>query len=414
MTMRPVPGRGRGRRRTGLLLPALLVLAAAGPSPEDLRDAERSRAASQAAEQAAAARAGEAADAEQRLVAKRIAAAAALQQAEAASSAAAARIDELTRRERAAESKLGQSAADLTPLLPVMQRLSLYPAETLLAMPLPPEQSVRGVIVLGEIARQAAQQAAALRQQQAEVAALRTGLATELPRLQATRQIQASLAEQLDAQIAAAQAARRDAQDEATQAERRAAAEAARADSLRTAIARLEAARAAEMARARVAESARASQTPPQIAAAQRGEAAARLALPSDGLATRSLTAPVAGTIVHGFGQETDAGTASGIAYQAVPSARVVAPCNGRVVFAGPFRSFGLLLIEACGGGYHCVLAGFARLDVAVGTRLQAGEPVGVMPGFDPRGTDGRPLLTLELRREGAPVNPAPFLRGRG
>jgi septal ring factor EnvC (AmiA/AmiB activator) len=82
------------------------------------------------------------------------------------------------------------------------------------------------------------------------------------------------------------------------------------------------------------------------------------------------------------------------------------------VAFAAPFRSFGLLMIVDCGGGTHFVLSGLFRIDAEVGQTLQPGEPVGIMPSWDPR-TPGssKPLLYVELRRNGVPVNPAPFLR---
>ena len=126
--------------------------------------------------------------------------------------------------------------------------------------------------------------------------------------------------------------------------------------------------------------------------------------------ASARLTAPVTGQLVRHFGDPTDAGAATGIAYQAAPAARVVAPCAGRVVYAGPFRSYGKLLILDCGRGYHVVLSGFERLDAQVGQALGAGAPVGVMPGWDPRATAIRPALSVELRHAGEPINPLPFL----
>jgi septal ring factor EnvC (AmiA/AmiB activator) len=81
------------------------------------------------------------------------------------------------------------------------------------------------------------------------------------------------------------------------------------------------------------------------------------------------------------------------------------------VVFAQGFRSYGLLLIVDCGGGYHVVLSGFERLDVKLGQRLVAGEPVGVMPSWEPGSTTRRPALYVELRHDGQPINPAPWLR---
>jgi septal ring factor EnvC (AmiA/AmiB activator) len=128
--------------------------------------------------------------------------------------------------------------------------------------------------------------------------------------------------------------------------------------------------------------------------------------LSEDGPATRPGGAPVSGTLVRGFGEATDSGPSTGLAYHAAPGARVVSPCAGRMVFAGPFRSFGQLVIVDCGGGYHFVLAGFDRIDLGVGQRVASGQPVGVMPGWDPRTGGGRPSLYVELRRSGQAVNP--------
>ncbi len=64
------------------------------------------------------------------------------------------------------------------------------------------------------------------------------------------------------------------------------------------------------------------------------------------------------------------------------------------MVFAGPFRSFGQLMIIDCGGGYHFVLAGLDRLDVAVGRPVQPGEPVGVHAGLGPAHAGARPSCT--------------------
>jgi septal ring factor EnvC (AmiA/AmiB activator) len=118
--------------------------------------------------------------------------------------------------------------------------------------------------------------------------------------------------------------------------------------------------------------------------------------------------------VVRTFGAATEAGPASGVSFRAPPNARVVSPCGGRVVFAGPFRSFGLLMIVDCGGGYDFVLSGLERLDAQVGQPVQPGEPVGVMPAWNPQNADeNRPSLYVELRKDGVAVNPAPFLRAR-
>lgn len=393
-----------------IILATALIQAAAAPAPspeaarQQLQQAERDRAARLAAQQQAAARA-RAAQAEQaRLAADRIAAAARLRQAELATLAAADRMDALARRRQAAESRLRQRAADLGPLLPLIARLARFPAETLLAVPEPPEAALRGLLVLQGMGRQLERDAEALRREQAEVTRLSAQIEAEAPRLAAAEAAQAEQARGLDRQIAAARRDARAAEDDAAQAARQAAEDAARADSLRDVIARLEADR-------------RAGQERRQAGSSRRREAA--LARPAEspvaglGAPHGSLTAPVAGTVIRAFGEPTEAGPAEGVSYRAPPAGRVVSPCGGKIVFAAPFRSYGLLLIVDCGAGYDFVLAGLDRLDVQVGKQVQAGEPVGAMAGWDPHTPGDRPALYLELRHDSRPVNPAPWLKAR-
>ncbi len=381
------------------LLLAVLALAAAAPTPQE---AEAQLRAVQAEEQ--------------RLAADRVAAASRLQRLESATGAAANQVAELARRQREEEARLQARSAELAPMLPVMERLALYPAETLLAVPLPPEDAVRGLLVLGAIGRQLEADAASVRASQAEAARLRRQTEAELPHLAAAQNEQARAAAALDAQLGQAREKRHAAEDAATEAARRAEAEAARAETLRAALARLEAERHAAEARAR-AEATTARQKLDSDAAAaahRRQEALARPAGPGLGEARGQLTAPVAGSVRRGWGDGGDSGQANGVTYSAAPGARVVSPCSGRVVFASPFRSYGLLLIVDCGGGWHAVLAGLDHFDAQAGQAVREGEPVGVMPGWDPRAGGPRPGLYLELRKGGQPVNPGPYLRARG
>ncbi len=315
----------------------------------------------------------------------------------------------------AAAASLAARAADLAALLPLIERLSLYPAETLLVVPAAPEPALRGLLVLKGMARQIEVDAEAVRAEQAELARLAARMTEQEKRLATAQAAQAAQAAMLDQKLADARARGQAAEDEVTAASRRAAEQAAQADSLRAALAQLEASRAQEEARARAeAEQAERRRQGGEAADARHRQAA--IAAPAGpGLAEPrgEIGAPVAGAVIRAFGAPGDAGPATGISYQAPPAARVVAPCGGRVVFAGPFRSYGLLLILDCGGGYHFVLAGLDRLDVAVGRPVQPGEPVGVMPSWDPRNLGGRPALYVELRKGGVPINPTPFLRGR-
>jgi septal ring factor EnvC (AmiA/AmiB activator) len=176
------------------------------------------------------------------------------------------------------------------------------------------------------------------------------------------------------------------------------------------------AARQAKLAEEQAGRVAREAQAKADKAARQAAAASARAA-PVTPATARSFSAaqgempfPARGRIVGRFGQSNmDSGAPSkGITLETRPGAQVIAPFDGQVVFAGSFRGYGLLLIIEHGEGYHTLLAGMARIDSTVGQHLLVGEPVGVMSE-----AEGKPLLYVELRRNGQPVNPLPWLTAR-
>ena len=61
------------------------------------------------------------------------------------------------------------------------------------------------------------------------------------------------------------------------------------------------------------------------------------------------------------------------------------------MVYAGPFRTYGQLLILNAGGGYHVLLAGMDRISVDLGQFVLTGEPVAVMGS----GSQSPPSLRL-------------------
>jgi murein hydrolase activator len=394
---------------------------AAAPREEDprrdLRDAERLSNEQLAARKDAADRAARAAAETLRLAQQRADAAAKLRQAESATADIAARIDALAQRRRDAEQRVQAQAKAMQPLLPLIERLSLYPAETLLAVPEPPESAVRGVLILQGLSRQMEIDTEALRRDQAEVDAAVDALRQEAPHMAEAEAAQKREADTLEQQIAAAHAAQAAAEAQANDAASKAAAAASRADSLRAAVAALEAQRATDEAKAQ-ADVARAERQK-RIADAQAARDREAVAARPTGTGTIAsgtephgqLQPPVIGVVVKGWGEQTDGGPATGLSYHAPPGAHVISPCGGRVVFAESFRSYGLLLIIDCGGGYHVVLSGFDRLDVKLGQKLVTGEPVGVMPNWEPGAEARRPALYVELRHDGTPVNPVPWLR---
>lgn len=129
------------------------------------------------------------------------------------------------------------------------------------------------------------------------------------------------------------------------------------------------------------------------------------------------LPRPVSGSVVRGFNQpDGNGGTMRGIAMSTRAKAVVSSPTDGWVSFAGPFRSYGRLLIINAGDGYYILLAGMDQIDVEVGQFVLAGEPVAAM-GETGLSADSSakgnvrtdPVLYVEFRKDGGSIDPEPW-----
>lgn len=127
------------------------------------------------------------------------------------------------------------------------------------------------------------------------------------------------------------------------------------------------------------------------------------------------LPLPVNGVKTRDFGaSDPNGGSEKGTSITTRAGAQVTAPCDGWVVYAAPYRSYGQLLILNAGGGYHIVLAGMERITVDLGQFVLTGEPVGVM-GSGTQVASGapagpvQPVLYIEFRKDGTPVDPTPW-----
>ncbi|MBB4266620.1 murein hydrolase activator EnvC family protein [Roseospira visakhapatnamensis] len=435
---------------------------AADPAAE-LRTLEERLDAERAAEQALRDR-REALAAEVRRVREQvIESAAAIQDAEDNLSALEDRLAALhTERDRMGAA-LARRDRQMAQVLTALQRLAWRPTEALIVQPTPPADTVRSAILLRaavprieENARALARELARLRGldaaitvQQAEIADQAEALRVAHGRMQALFDRKAALqrdtlerereaaarvarlgreASDLRDLIARLEAERRrreimEAERRAAEARRRALAEQRRAMELERAerLARLQAARAAAERTQAAQNDSAADQadaaTPPAPAEAETATEPAPVTVAPVTVASvppappRSFTdgrggmpMPVRGRLVTRFGDADDLGAASqGVTVRSRAGAQVVAPYDGMVAFAGPFRGYGLLLIIEHTDGYHSLLAGMNRIDSRVGQTVRAGEPVGVMGGGDP-------VLYIELRRKGRPINPLPWM----
>ncbi|MEM8541092.1 MAG: peptidoglycan DD-metalloendopeptidase family protein, partial [Pseudomonadota bacterium] len=129
-----------------------------------------------------------------------------------------------------------------------------------------------------------------------------------------------------------------------------------------------------------------------------------------------ALAKPVAGRTITAFGANDGFGSrAQGDTIETSPNAILTAPAGGKVLYAGPFRAYGNLLILDAGDNYQLVLAGMDRIDVAQGQFVLEGEPVGAMgrirlASVTAAATDNdNPTLYIEFRKNSKPIDPSPW-----
>ncbi len=130
--------------------------------------------------------------------------------------------------------------------------------------------------------------------------------------------------------------------------------------------------------------------------------------------ARAKLPIPAQGRRALAFGERTQyGGQSKGVVIETRNGAQITAPCDGWIVYAGEFRSYGQLLIINAGDGYHILLAGLSQIDVQPGQFVLAAEPVGTMAGVATRsanaGQVGAPVLYVEFRKDGRPIDPDPW-----
>jgi len=337
----------------------------------------------------------------------------------------------LEQQEAAKVADLDARRAQMGGTLAALQRIALQPVEAMAVSPATPIDTVRSAMLLRVAIPAIEMRAATLRVELENLTVLRQEIAVQRNEMAVTGQALLDERKRLSALIERKSAARTETTAEQQAALDRSARMATEAKDLRDLLERVEreaqeqAERAARAEAERLAQedAARRSQTPPATAAPaippppeqapdRQQTALARpdniRPFPETGA---SLVIPARGSVIVRYGQNRrGTGAAKGITIAARGGAQVVAPYDGKVVYAGNFRRYGQILIIEHGGRYHTLLAGLDRIDAVVGQWLLAGEPVGILgsPG------SGAPELYLELRRAGQPINPLPWLATTG
>jgi septal ring factor EnvC (AmiA/AmiB activator) len=306
--------------------------------------------------------------------------------------ARAARRDQLEARIAEAAAALGARQARLARLATALERAARLPPEAAALRERAPYDAPRAARLLAGAATALEAQTRALDGEIAELGAARAELAAADAALEAARAELAAGRERLEAMMS-----RRARLVAAIDTER--AALALRAGALgREAAARRD---GLERAAARRHEEAG---TPAEPRAADGTTAGP--ARPFAEARGRAL-APVEGRLSAAWGDaEGNGRIRRGLSYAAAAGATVIAPWHGTIAYAGPFRGYGAILIVESGDGYHWFIAGFDRLDVVQGQAVLAGEPLGRAAAAG----GGDATIYVELRRNGQPVDPGPWL----
>ena len=355
-----------------------------------------------------AALAGELAELRQQM----IDAAKATQEEEDQLSAIEGTLAELRSSEKEKTQKLREQHGRLALTLAALERLALYPPEALAALPESPVDTVRSALLLRTAIPAVEARAARLRADLDSLSEVRQQITQERQagnaakrQLEANQRRLAALVERKAELYRQLEGERRGAEDRIVKL-------AAQAKDLRELMARIEAERQErEAALAKLKPPTPPPRAAPDSSAGQEQMASlppgAPLPIRPISEAQGHLTLPARGKITREFGAPDAYGTTSkGLIIETRQGAEIVAPYDGRVVYAGPFRGYGQILIIEHSEGYHSLLAGLSRIDAAAGQWVLAGEPVGAMAQQE----IGEPELYLELRRNGRPINPLPWL----
>jgi septal ring factor EnvC (AmiA/AmiB activator) len=318
------------------------------------------------------------------------------------------RLTTLSGSEDTIRRSLASRRAVIAEVLAALQRLGRKPPPALLVSPEDALQAVRAAILLGAVLPDMKVEVDTLVADLGELTRVRSQIDAEREGL--GRDLAALSQEKLRMTVLVQERQRKQAETEkALDAEKGRAAQLARqAESLKDLITKLEqqvsaAARAAAVAQVK-ADLKGAPNDPgrlgPAIAFAS---AKGVLPMPLRGIKLREFGAP------DGLG-----GTEKGLSIASRAGAQVTAPCDGWVVYSGPFRSYGQLLILNAGGGYHVLLAGMERISVDLGQFVLTGEPVAVMGGGPQSAAaiatgSKQPVLYIEFRKDGSPVDPSPW-----
>jgi septal ring factor EnvC (AmiA/AmiB activator) len=329
---------------------------------------------------------------------------------------AEARLRPLDAHEQQIRNSLDSRRAEITEVLAALQRAGRRTPPALLVRPEDALKSLRTAMLLGSVVPELHARAAKLASDLGELIALRQTISAEHDRLASDRDKLTSDQTRLSALVDERQRQQSAAEKDMAAEDARAIALSKQVDDLQSLIAKMEqdsqAAAKAAAAASQQGAPANVDGKPNLAALKDPSRMSPAIAFAS---AKGMLPLPVNGSKIRDFGGSDGAGgVEKGISLATRAGAQVTAPCDGWVVYAGPFRSYGQLLILNAGGGYHVLIAGMERISVNIGQFVLTGEPVATMGKTSQvasiiAASASQPVLYIEFRKDGTPIDPGPW-----
>jgi septal ring factor EnvC (AmiA/AmiB activator) len=324
------------------------------------------------------------------------------------------RLKPLDENEAVIRNSMEKRRAVIAEVLAALQRIGRRPPPAVMVRPEDALQSVRTAIMLGAVLPEMRQEAENLATDLTELVRLRKEIAAERESLKQDLAAQSEDRQRLGLLIEERQKNQAAAEKELEGEKTRAAALARQVDNLKDLIAKLEQSLDPATRTARAAARAALEGRPDLANLHDAGRLAPAVTFAS---ARRMLPLPVNGVKIRDFGLSDGMGGAEkGLSIATRPGAQVTAPCDGSVVYAGTFRSYGQVLILDAGGGYHVLLMGMERISVDPGQFVLTGEPVAAMGSGGTQlvasaaaTVSSQPILYVEFRKDGIPIDPSPW-----
>ncbi len=321
-----------------------------------------------------------------------------------------ARLKPLDENEYNIRKSLDGRRAVIGEVLAALQRIGHRPPPALIASPEDALQSVRTAMLLGAVLPEMRHEVEALARDLTALLRVRKQIAAESDRLKNEIASLGNERTRMTALVSERQKQQAE-REKALDAERARAAELAhQVDNLKDLIAKLE--QGLDPATRAAREAARGDTRPAMSALHDPGRLAPAVAFAS---LRGQVPIPVNGVKLKEYGAPDGVGgVEKGVSIATRSGAQVTAPSDGWVVYAGPFRSYGQLLILNAGNGYHILLAGMERISVDLGQFVLTGEPVAVMGNGSHIAAilatgSSQPVLYIEFRKDGIPVDPGPW-----